>query len=129
MFLISVKRSDYFNFYRSISLMLLFMYAGGGVFRNSIQSPGWKLQLVRGIGNNGGRATNVDWHRTEYREPREKPRTSQQQLDQREKKRLLAYSRENIEKRHLTKGYLFVNYRETSRYPKAVSSTWIDIVL
>lgn len=88
------------------------MCAGGGVLRNSIQSPRRKLQLVRCLRNNGGRATNVDRHRAEYREPREKPRASQQQFGRWKKKRLLAYSRENVKKGLLSKGYFSVDQRK-----------------
>lgn len=89
---------------------LLFIRAGGGVLRNSIQSPGRKLQLIRGLGNNGGWAADVDRYRAEYREPREKSRTSQQQHEQRKKKGLLAYPRE-IKEGLLTKGNLYVDRR------------------
>lgn len=86
---------DYPNSCLTIPFVIrYYLCAGGGVLRNSIQSPGRKLQLVRGLGNNGRWAANVDRYRAEHREPWEKSWAGQQQYDQREEKRLLAYSRE-----------------------------------
>lgn len=105
----------------SNALLPFIPYAGGGVLRNPIQSSGWKLQLVCRLGINGRRASNVDRHRAEYREPGEKPRAGQQQYDHRQEERFLAHPREDLEEGLPTEGHVAVDRRQIARHSEAVS--------